>query len=157
MRRGIGVAGLIALLSASVASGQGPLTPPGAPAPTMKTLDQVEARKPIPGGTSPFTISTSGSYYLTGNITVASGDVITINASNVTLDLNGYTIATTSATPLGTAIVITTGVSARDGVQRFHFRFGHHRLGETTAAVDFTTGSHWIPVLPQPIRWWRAT
>jgi hypothetical protein len=65
----------------------------------------------FPGGTSPFTISSSGSYYLTGNITVASGGVITINASNVTLDLNGYSIITTSATPSGTAILIATGVT----------------------------------------------
>ncbi len=110
LRRRAELLGLFSLflVPCSVLS-QGPLTPPGAPAPTMKTLDQVEARKPIPGGTSPFTISSSGSYYLTGNITVASGDVITINASNVTLDLNGYTLATTSATPLGTAIVIING------------------------------------------------
>ena len=134
MRRGIGVASLLAMLSVSAASGQGTLTPPGAPAPTMKTLDQVEARKPIPGGTSPFTISTSGSYYLTGNITVASGDVITINASNVTLDLNGYTVATTSATPLGTAIVIKTGVVRVTVCNGFIFGSG------TTSAGNYSGG-----------------
>jgi len=40
---------------------QGPLTPPGAPAPTMKTLAQIETRTPI--SSAPFTISQSGSYY----------------------------------------------------------------------------------------------
>jgi hypothetical protein len=40
---------------------QGSLTPPpGAPAPTMKTLDQIEARTPI--SSAPFTISAPGSY-----------------------------------------------------------------------------------------------
>lgn len=72
--------------------GQGSLTPPGAPGPTMKTLDQVEARTPIPGGTAPYTISASGSYYLTGNITVATGDVITSTAADVTIDLNGFNL-----------------------------------------------------------------
>lgn len=98
--------------------GQGSLTPPGAPAPTMKTLDQIEARTPIPGGTAPYTISASGSYYLTGNITVASGDVITVTALNVTLDLNGFTIATTAASPSGTAVYLKQGsdhVTIRNG------------------------------------------
>ena len=70
---------------------QGSLTPPGAPAPTMKTLQQVEPRTPI--SALPFTISNSGSYYLTANLTGAAGsDGITILASDVTLDLNGFTM-----------------------------------------------------------------
>jgi len=49
---------LLALLAApSVQLAQGPLTPPGAPAPTMKTLDQSEPRAPI---------STSGTNITTG-------------------------------------------------------------------------------------------
>lgn len=44
--------------------GQGSLTPPGAPAPTMRTLDQVEPRTPI--SALPYVISKSGSYYVTG-------------------------------------------------------------------------------------------
>lgn len=86
------------LLSTS-AFPQGSLTPPGAPAPTMKTLDQVEARTIVnavntPGdATHQFIITTAGSYYLTGNITGVSGKHgITINSDNVTLDLNGFAL-----------------------------------------------------------------
>ena len=81
---------------------QGPLTPPGAPAPTMKTLDQVEARTPI--SSLPFTISAAGSFYLTKNLSVTSGDAIVINANNVTLDLNGFTISSSASPAGGTAI-----------------------------------------------------
>ena len=56
--------------------GQGSLTPPGAPAPTMKTLSQIEPRIIInaagtPGDSSNlFNITQPGSYYLTTNIYV---------------------------------------------------------------------------------------
>jgi hypothetical protein len=79
----------------STALAQGSLTPPGAPAPTMKTLDQVEARTPI--SSLPYTISSPGSYYVTSNLTGVSGsDGITIVflplVENVTVDLNGFTL-----------------------------------------------------------------
>ena len=96
---------LIATLATLFA--QGPLTPPGAPAPTMKTLAQIEARTPI--SSAPFTISQSGSYYLTANVTVSSGTAITITASNVTLDLNGFTISSTDASTTGYGILLDNG------------------------------------------------
>jgi len=82
--------------------GQGSLTPPGAPAPTMKSLSQIEARTPIP--TAPFTVLQSGSYYLTTNIVVSSGDAVTISANNVTLDLNGFSISSTAPSAAGMGI-----------------------------------------------------
>jgi hypothetical protein len=81
----------------------GPLTPPaGVPGPTHKTLTQVEPRTPLEQPAAPadagavIRILKSGSYYLTGDITgvpaagLPSG--IVIEASDVTLDLNGFTV-----------------------------------------------------------------
>src|SRR5262249_7258885 len=85
---------------------QGPLTPPGSPAPSMKSLDQIDARVatageriPINATTCPgnagsvFIIASSGSYFLTGDVSGSSGqNGITVNAANVTLNLNGYSV-----------------------------------------------------------------
>jgi hypothetical protein len=92
---------LLLALTASFTLAQGPLTPPGLPAPSMKTLDQIEARTPIPKTSAipiagpHFIISQPGSYYLTGNITVSSEDGIRVASDDVTLDLNGFTIRST--------------------------------------------------------------
>src|SRR5678809_1013800 len=76
---------------------QGSLTPPGAPAPTMKTLDQLQPRIPVNATTTPgdatsvFKITQPGSYYLTGNIAgVAGKHGIYVTTGNVTLDLMGF-------------------------------------------------------------------
>jgi parallel beta-helix repeat protein len=65
----------------------------------MKSLDQVEPRIIVdsintPGdATNTFIISQPGSYYLTGNITgAADKNGISIQASDVTIDLNGFAL-----------------------------------------------------------------
>jgi hypothetical protein len=47
---------------------------------------------------------------LTTNLTVSSGDAITIATNGVTLDLNGWTIKSTAASATGTAILINNGL-----------------------------------------------
>lgn len=83
---------------------QGSLTPPGAPGATMKTLDQVEPRKPI--SSAPITISSPGSYFLTTNLTGR----ITIAADDVSLDLMGFSISP----PSGSAIGLSAGGSPKN-------------------------------------------
>ena len=78
----------------------GPLTPPAGPVTsTMKTIEEVEPRIAInptntPGDADSIArITQSGSYYLTGDITGdAFKHAIQIEASGVTLDLNGFTL-----------------------------------------------------------------
>ena len=90
----IALTGIVLVTMMATRAYGGPLDPPGAPAPTMKTLQQVEPRTPISQPASfPIQINASGSYYLTENITgVAGVDGIQINASDVTIDLNGFTL-----------------------------------------------------------------
>lgn len=92
---------IVAVLSSlpALSQAQGVLTPVGTPAPTMKTLDQVQPSIPVDSthtpenGSSTYVISQPGSYYLTGNLTgVLNQNTIEIGCDNVTLDLKGYSI-----------------------------------------------------------------
>ena len=64
-----------------------------------------EGRIPVFGVTG---ISQPGYYIVTRDISVASGDVVDISASDVTLDLNGRTL---SATGLGALVGVGSGVT----------------------------------------------
>ncbi len=108
---------------------QGSLTPPGAPAPTMRTLDQLEPRMPI--GSLPFAITQPGSYVVVRNLSGASGG-ITVSASNVTLDLNGFTLSGDRLV-LGHGIVVVPGdnVAIQNGVLQQWGGDGLHAPGVT--------------------------
>lgn len=82
----------IAAAAATHAALAGPLTPPpGAPAPTNKTLSQVQPGVPLEDTGTTINIASPGFYYLTENVS-STGVGIVIQSTGVTLDLNGYTV-----------------------------------------------------------------
>jgi parallel beta-helix repeat protein len=130
------LAGTMALLLAASWSGiafGGPLDPPGAPAPSMKTLQEVEPRTPI--SSIPLTITTPGSYYLTGNLATTGTLGIRIAADDVTLDLSGFTLSTTS-----TALVLANGAISSSGQSRLAIRNG--RITGFALGINLSSGGH---------------
>ena len=133
---------IFALVSGGIAFAQGPLTPPlganaevgpvnvlspgGAPQATMKTLHQVEPRIPI--ASLPFSITESGSYYFTGNLTfaVGTGHAIQVAASDVTIDLMGFTLDSESA-------VTGSGIHLGSGIRNVTVRNG--TIGGTSSVL----------------------
>ena len=105
--------------------GQGALTPPGAPAPTMRTLDQLDAKleKRTPITSAPFTITQSGSYYLTTNLTTATNGIIIVT-NGVTLDLNGFTISSSAGAPNGYAAILFASPVSDVSIFNGHIRGG---------------------------------
>ena len=105
----------------STCFGQGTLTPPGAPAPTFKTLSEVEPRYPL--FTYQTNLTVSGSYYLTTNLfsgtNVNDGINIRTNIRNITIDLNGFSIINTNPhvapSPVGIRISEATNIVIRNG------------------------------------------
>jgi hypothetical protein len=111
--------GLVAALVA------GPLNPPPGPvSSTYKTLAEIEPRTPVqslPGSASAqYLVSAPGSYYLTGPITGVPGKSgIEIAASNVTLDLRGFTLAGVSGAIDGVRVTqAVSGLTIGHGAAR---------------------------------------
>lgn len=87
----------------------------------------------LAGGGFPYVISASGAYKLSGNLTVpnASTTAIMVTSSNVSLDMNGYSIlgptvctgtsfAVTSCAPAGNGDGIATSLAANSLVNVFN-------------------------------------
>ncbi|MBS0196885.1 MAG: right-handed parallel beta-helix repeat-containing protein [Planctomycetes bacterium] len=126
---------LLSVASLATATGllvAGPLDPPpGAIAPTMKTLSEIEPRIAINAINTPgdgswtatpsmFKISSPGSYYLTANIVTEAGkSAIEIASGDVTLDLNGFSIdGAGSVFPAIRSTVAARNVTIRNGTVR---------------------------------------
>ncbi len=129
----------------------GPLDPPGdAPAPSMKTLDEVEPRTPLvygaPGvsvapSSGSITISQPGSYYLTGNLSVLGGNGVTINASGVTLDLAGFQISSTAATPAGSGVrIFASNIAVHNGHIVGGVSYDSEASGDQFTGTGFANG-----------------
>ena len=127
---------LILALTAALSNAQGPLIPAAAPAPTMKTLTQIEPRTPLGGNPTSFVnITSPGSYYLVSDVAGLG-----INADNVNLDLSGFTVKV-ATNFIGNGIGIGAGfkgVSIRNG---FVVGSGVWTQGSTATAGTYTGNS----------------
>jgi hypothetical protein len=79
---------------------------------------EINHAKIMAGGGYPYTISQPGSYRLTGNLTQPNPDtdVIRVNASHVSLDLNGHAILGANTCTYGSTSVTCSGIGAGRGI-----------------------------------------
>lgn len=109
---------MTAVLAACLLSG--PIDPPAGPVTsTLKTLQEVEPRIAIGATTTPgdadsmFRIAQSGSYYLASDVEVFGAkcgiEIDWNSATNVTLDLNGFTVRGQSGTLSGIRTQVYAG------------------------------------------------
>lgn len=137
------VAPLLFLLARpATVSAQGALTPPGAPAPGMVSLQQLDAKaeRRTPITSAPFVISVPGSYYLVANLAVANGDTaIQIASAGVTLDLNGFDISSSSSPAAGDAISIS-GTFRNISIRNGSIRGAVSLAGSTFSGAGFLNG-----------------
>lgn len=127
---------------------QGSLTPPGAPGPTMKSLDEIytaatsaksvataiNAQNTPGNATATFVISQPGSYYLAANLAGESGKSgIVVGASDVTIDLAGFTL-----TGADDGIYGITGATLSE--QNIHITNGTFRNWADTAVYFPSSG-----------------
>jgi len=136
-RRALPAVALLAAAGAGVLVA-GPLTPPAGPiTSTYKTLSEVEPRTAI--SSLPLVISQPGSYYLTQNLVIPPSQVgISINASNVTLDLRGFTLQGNGTS--SDAITVwssSAGVTIRNGAIN---NINGHGIYAAAGAADLAPG-----------------
>ncbi|HXK33494.1 MAG TPA: right-handed parallel beta-helix repeat-containing protein [Dehalococcoidia bacterium] len=118
----------------------GPLDPPAPPGSTSGVrLPGTPIGPPVSPATYPIVISAPGHYYLTGNLVVpADATGIRISASDVTLDLGGFTI---SGGGTGSAAAVTTfasptRVTIANGIVRGFPGSGVSTIGASYSVIE---------------------
>jgi parallel beta-helix repeat protein len=117
--------------------------------PTGKPLAEIEPRVAVndentPGhSTASFIITKAASYYLSGNVGVGSESVgVLIEASNVTLDLNGFSIIGKDSTTSAAGVAVASGCSDVAVVNGFIAECRHAVLGEEADARMLVRNVH---------------
>jgi hypothetical protein len=86
------------------------------PGSTVDGVQLIDHAKVLERGGYPYQIKEAGSYRLSGNLVVSSGaNAIHITVSNVTLDLNGFTISGPGSSAISSGSAPITAVSIRNG------------------------------------------
>lgn len=107
-----------ALLSVTAFAHAGNLAPSNGPGPTFRTLTEIEPRVAIRRTTTPapLVISEAGSYYLTADVPSLGQGGIRIDADNVQLDLNGFSVSEGTILQGGAGITINgTNITLSNG------------------------------------------
>ena len=146
----VGILGLSVLTLPAGRASAGPLNPPSGPvAPTQKPLAEIEPRIAINNTNTPgdadslFRITSSGSYYLTGNIdgksTVKCIEIFAAGGAQITIDLNGFTITGLTDIRSESAIFIdgdNAHVTIRNGTIRNWKNAVEHFIGGSITLED---------------------
>ena len=125
------------------------------------TLLSVASYGQTPIASLPYTISSAGNYYLTQNLTYsgAAGNAITVNASNVTIDLNGYQLfcSNSNNSTWGIYANNVSNVSIKNGAID-GFTFGD-RAGLSQGGFRTSTLGIWWMAFVSVMTWnqWRFT
>lgn len=132
----------------------GSLEPNAPPASTMKTLNEIEPRIPIPASdtlATTYHITQSGSYYLQGDRQCQGAYGISVEANNVTIDLCGFSLIGNSAL-YGIYMNGRSNVEVRNGtVRNFSTGIGEestsgigHRVIGVRAVSNANSGIHLV-------------